>query len=452
MRMVSRKKSSYPQLSDVILITATEHTGEPAFKRAFESLLLDQITDAALTNAWKAYILNLGLDAVEKLSDSSEKEDAIHFAETCGVRYRTPSSFKKIWWSLLRMLHIKSVGVGAESITAEFPDTPPEFWTKSEVPVDFPEVLRRIVAAFDQAEKRCWVLMDRLDAAFQDRPELERRALRSLLVAYKDFMGHRSLRVKLFFRTDLYDTVTQGAGFRELTHVADRASPPIAWDPDKLLQLLMERFAFNTPVCERYGFSRADVADPEVRTAAFSSVFPPQIDVGKRKGDSWTWMCSRIRDGNSIRTPRDLHGLVVNAAQKEREQLALGRGERNSELIGAPAVKLGLAALSEDKVRTTLIAENPHLEKAIRAFRGQKAEQNSTTLAGLLGPESSAIVEQLVRIGFLEKLAESWKVPILYRDGLDIVQGAAFPKRVVDDDGLDIAQGAAFSKGVVDDE
>src|SRR5690606_10827458 len=99
---------------------------------------------------------------------------------------------------------------------------------------------------------------------------------------------------------------------------------------------------------------------------AFFSIFPEQIDVGKRKGDSWTWMCSRIRDGNSIRTPRDLLGLVVNSAQKEREQLALGRGDELAELITAPAVKLGLAALSEDKVRTTLIAENPDLEEAIR--------------------------------------------------------------------------------------
>jgi hypothetical protein len=428
LRMVSRGSARYAQLGDVVPIVATEHTGEPAFKRAFEPLVLTEVTDAALTNAWKTYILNLALDAVETLPDSDQKSAAIRAAEACSLRYRTPSSFKKIWWSLLRMLHIKSVGVGADSISAEFPDAPPEFWTKDDSTVDFPELLKGIVAAFDHARKRCWILMDRLDAAFQDRQELERRALRSLLVAYKDFMGHRSLRVKLFFRTDLYDTVTRTAGFRELTHVADRASPPITWDPDKLLQFLMERFAFNAPVCEKYGFSRADVADPDVRTAAFFSIFPNQIDVGERKGDSWTWMCSRIRDGNSVRTPRDLHGLVQSATQKEREQLALGRGEDSAELVTAPAVKMGLAALSEDKVRTTLIAENPDLENAIRAFRAQKAEQNSDTLEILLGANSAATVEHLVKIGFLEKLASSWKVPMLYRDGLDIIQGAAFPK------------------------
>lgn len=428
LRMVSKPEATYSQLSDVILIVATEHTGEPAFKRAFEHISLEKVTDGGLTNAWKAYIVNLALDAVEKLPKSDARDSAIALAEKCGVRYRTTSTFKKMWWSALRMLHIKSFEVGVDSVAAEFPDGPPEFWTKSDVPVDFPEILRLIVQSLENEKKRCWILMDRLDAAFQDKPELERRALRSLLIAYKDFMGHKALRLKLFFRTDLYDTVTAQAGFRELTHVADRASPPIAWDPDKLLQMLMERFAFNPPVCNRYGFNRSDVADSDMRGAVFFSIFPEQIDVGKRKGDSWGWICSRIRDGNNSRTPRDLHSLIVAAAQKEREQLALGRNEEIEELISGAAVRMGLEEMSKDKVRTTLIAENPELEPVIRKFQNQKAEQNSETLSSLLGKNWSPQVDQLARIGFLEKLPESWKVPIIYRDGLDIVQGAAFPK------------------------
>ena len=43
-------------------------------------------------------------------------------------------------------------------------------------------------------------------------------------------------------------------------------------------------------------------------------------------------------------------------------------------------------------------------------------------------------MEQLVRIGFLEKLTESWKVPILYRDDLNIIQEPLFRKGVVDEE------------------
>ncbi len=436
--MVTAPGTVHSSLEDVILVAATEHTGEPAFKRAFEPIMLDKVTDTALTNAWKIYLLNLALDALEQLPNGAEKEAAVSFCEGCGIRYRTTSPFKKIWWSVLRVLHLKNIEIGADGVAIEFPDNPPEIWMQKNDIVDFPEALRLIIDAFSKNNKRCWVLMDRLDAAFQDRPELERRALRTLLVAYKDFMGHKALRLKLFFRTDLYDVVTAGAAFRELTHVSDRASPPISWDPDKLMQMLMERFAFNPHVCERYGFSKSDVMDPEMRAAVFFSIFPDQIAVGKRKGDSWAWICGRIKDGNNTRTPRDLTGLVVRATQRERERLALGRGVDADELISGQAVKAGLQDLSGDKVRTTLLAENPELSASIMAFSGKRAEQNATTLAQLYGSGWEPIVDQLTRIGFLEKLPDSWRVPTIYRGGLSIIQGAAFPKPkaaiAVDDD------------------
>jgi hypothetical protein len=428
LRMVTAPDKNHPTLADVVLLAATEHTGEPAFKRAFEPIMLDKVTDSALTNAWKIYLLNLALDAVEQLPSGAEKDSAVKFCEACGIRYRTTSPFRKIWWSVLRMLHLKNIEVGLDGVSIEFPDNPPDIWMEKNIIVDFPEALRLILDAFSKNNKRCWILMDRLDAAFQDRPELERRALRTLLIAYKDFMGHKELRLKLFFRTDLYDVVTAGGGFRELTHVSDRASPPISWDPDKLMQMLMERFAFNIQVCERYGFSKSDVLDPEMRAAVFFTIFPDQIAVGKRKGDSWAWICGRIRDGNNTRTPRDLTGLVVAAAQIEREQLALGRGVDLDGLISGPAVKMGLQALSRDKLGTTLLAENPELSSSILMFSGKRAEQNAVTLEQLYGSGWASIVDQLNRIGFLEKLPESWRVPTIYRGGLGIIQGAAFPK------------------------
>jgi hypothetical protein len=38
----------------------------------------------------------------------------------------------------------------------------------------------------------------------------------------------------------------------------------------------------------------------------------------------------------------------------------------------------------------------------------------------------SSRVDALVNCGFLEKIGGTWKVPMLYRDGLDITQGKAF--------------------------
>lgn len=428
LRMVVERQDTYPQLVDTLLVVATEHAGEPAFKRAFDSLRAGEYTELALVNAWKTYLVNFFLDALEDAERSDASVEVIRYAEQQGIRFRSTSLFKKALWSLLRFLHPKSFSLSEAGISAEFPDEPPEFWTRAEGVVDFPGIIERIDAAFAVAGRRCWVLVDRLDAAFQDDHDLEKAALRALLLAYKDLMGRSHIRVKLFFRTDLFDLVSGGSGFRELTHVNDRTSPPIIWDQDKLLLMLMERFAFNESVRDKYGFSREDMKDEEIRQAAFFSIFPQQIDVGDRKPDTWNWIGGRLRDGNSVRTPRDLQSLAQNSARKQRERLALGGEQEGDTLIESAAVKEGLAQLSEDKIRTSLIAENPHLEKAIRAFEKGKAEHNSGSLRTLLGDDWEHAVSKLERIGFVERLSDSWKIPMIYRDGLLITQGAAFEK------------------------
>ena len=429
LRVISSRKDDYPSLTDVRFHIATEHTGEPGFKRAFGTLREGQYNESSLVDAWKTYLINLALDVIEDLPDCGEVKNAISYAERNGLRFRTTNPFKKMWWSLLRVLHIKSFTVGTDSIAAEFPDEPPAIWTNNEESViDFAEMLRLCVTAFAKTNVRCWLLIDRLDAAFQDNPNLETIALRALIVAYKDFMGHPELRIKLLFRTDLFDQVVTNTGFRELTHVQDRTSPPISWDADRLLHMIMERFAFNESIREKYGFTKESIQDREMRELLFLSIFPNQVDVGKRKPNTWNWMLSRIRDGNSVRTPRDLHMLIQNAARRQSEILSLGGSENAEELISSSAIKTGLAQLSSDKLQTTLIAENPDLANDILAFIKQKAEHNEESLNLLLGSDWRQITARLVRIGLLEEVANAWKVPLLYRDGLEVIQGAAFDR------------------------
>lgn len=424
-------QTEYPQLADVQLVIATEHTGEPSFKRAFGFLNEAEVDETRLVDAWKAYFINLVLDCLERLPATSEGTEAFRLADKASVRYRNPSLFKKAWWSLLRILNPKSFELGWDRVKAEFPDAPPDFWTMDEV-IDFPEILSLCVAAFTRQKIRCWILADRLDAAFQDRPALEQKAIRSLILAYKDFMGHPAVRLKLFFRTDLFEIVSSGLGFRELTHVMDRTSRPIRWNSDSLLQMIMERFAFNPEIAGSYGITRENIQDPASRRDAFFRLFPDKIDTGSRKPDTWTWICSRVRDGNGVQTPRDVHALIVASADLQRNRLDLGQDVDAPELIGSRAIKAGLGVVSRDKIQTTLIAENPHLRAQIIAFEKQKAEQNDESLERLLGEDWKQDCDGLVKIGFLEKVGTSWKVPLLYREGLGITQGAAFPKSTSD--------------------
>jgi len=94
LRMVSKNPGSYPQLKDVQLTVATEHTGEPAFKRAFNGLDPD-VPDEKLVSAWKSYLLNMAFDAIEDLPKTTEGTRAVAAAEACAVRYRNTSLYEK---------------------------------------------------------------------------------------------------------------------------------------------------------------------------------------------------------------------------------------------------------------------------------------------------------------------------------------------------------------------
>jgi len=73
----------------------------------------------------------------------------------------------------------------------------------------------------------------------------------------------------------------------------------------------------------------------------------------------------------------------------------------------------------------------------IEKFRDGKAEHSETSLAELLGFQQQTIraaIKPLLEIGFLEEVGSSFKIPMLYRDGLRITQGKAFETGGTEDD------------------
>ena len=65
---------------------------------------------------------------------------------------------------------------------------------------------------------------------------------------------------------------------------------------------------------------------------------------------------------------------------------------------------------------------------SMTGYSTASAEHNSGSLKTLLGAGWVTTVEDLRRIGFIETVGESWKIPAIYRSGLEITQGAAFEK------------------------
>jgi hypothetical protein len=285
-------------------------------------------------------------------------------------------------------------------------------------PDDALALVQRILA--DNGFK-IWLVVDRLDEAFQGRPIVERPALRALLRTYLDMLEFNNMRLKLFVRRDLFSRIIVG-GFVNLTHINAR-KVNITWDDEDLKDLLDRRLRSSE---DFMGYLSGDLSNSDV---LFRAVFPNQVDQGSRKPETWTWMLSRVRDANGVKPPRNLIDLVLKAQEQQ-----LKREERDPRtivpgaepLIMSDALKKGLQALSEERVEDTLLAEAGDDAQLVELFRNGKAEHNAESLASLLGQDSTSKIEFLKTLGFLEPVGSNYKVPMLYRGGLNITQGKAF--------------------------
>ncbi len=165
----------------------------------------------------------------------------------------------------------------------------------------------------------------------------------------------------------------------------------------------------------------------------FRALFPQQVEDGSRRPTTYRWMLARIRDGQDVKPPRNLIDLVKMAQEgqsrrEDREPRDFVPGEA---LIESEAIKGALTRLSHQRVEDTLLAESGEYRGIIEKFRDGKAEHNIDSLERTLelnSNETRATLRVLLDMGFLERIrqSETYKIPMLYRDGLNVTQGRAF--------------------------
>jgi hypothetical protein len=281
------------------------------------------------------------------------------------------------------------------------------------------DALRLLNSILDEEEITLWLAVDRLDEAFQGVPDLERPVLRALLRTYLDMLEFGRVKPKLFVRKDLFRRIITG-GFVNLSHINARKIE-IIWEEEDLDSLLHRRVIENQDFVRDSGLSIDSSADE-----VFYTIFPEQVDAGERKPTTWAWMMSRIEDGNHVKPPRNLIDLATKAreAQLRREDRDPGEFDPSVPLISPEAIKRGLIALSGQRVDDTLLAEAGEMAPLIQRFGGGKAEHTVETLSRVLGDEIES-AKYLEDIGFLERVKDSYKIPMLYRAGLKITQGKA---------------------------
>lgn len=427
-RIVKERGAQFEELSGIEILPAFNPAGTPVFQRLIES---ETLSEAAYISVWKAYLLALVGNWILDLSEGDYDDDTAQLQallDRTGLRSLDDTPHTVFSQLINRIKHLLRRTSAVEANASMDPSGIPIIGTRLEFSEneEFEQVsrhddalrlLNRILGRWDTT---VWIVLDRLDEAFQGQPALETPALRALLRTYLDFNEFSRMRIKLFVRRDLFGRITAG-GFVNLTHINARKIE-ITWDEDDLWSLLHKRLTDSEAFIDDLGI------DPDDDTATFYAVFPDQVDPGTRKPSTWTWMMGRIRDGSGVKPPRNLIDLVLKSreSQLRREERLPREYVKDSPLIEADSLKRGLEALSNQRVEDTLLAEAGEAAEDIEVFRRGKAEHNADTLKELLGSGYGDKVRLLQQFGFLEPAGTNYKIPMIYRYGLEITQGKAF--------------------------
>ncbi len=434
-KILTRRYRTIPALAKIEIVTAFNPTGNPVFQRLAMSEIL---TEGQYITVWKAYVLSLAGNWLlqiyeENFTPSMVKLDAL--LRKVGLRAtddKPATIFSKVVNIVHRLTTPKAAGVEVSFDEAGLPVFMPkvEFGDVKKVePSEDEKVILHTAslgllnAALTEADLSVWLVLDRLDEAFQGYPKTEVPALRALFRTYLDLKEFDRIKLKMFVRKDLFRKVTQG-GFVNLTHV-NANKIDVVWDDEDLLNLLLRRIRTNKDFVETLCLEGKSAKE------VFYALFPDQVDAGTGRSKTWPWILARIQDGNQVKPPRNLIDLVKKAQeeQQRREDREAREFDDNEVLITSEAIKSALTRLSEERVEDTLLAESGDYAKYIEKFRDGKAEHNGDSLMKTLdlsATEARSVTKVLTEMGFLGQVGETYKVPMLYRDGLNITQGKAF--------------------------
>ncbi|MGH9894719.1 MAG: P-loop ATPase, Sll1717 family, partial [bacterium] len=293
------------------------------------------------------------------------------------------------------------------------------------------ELLQAANEALAAAARSAWVLLDRLDVAFAESSDLEHNALRALFRVYLDLLALEQIRLKIFLRTDIWRRIT-AAGFREASHITRHLT--IDWNARSLLNLVVSRAIQNDELQRFYSTTRqAVLTSADSQREFFYRMCPDQVDVGPNKPSTFDWMLGRTRDGLGTNAPRELIHLLNSLREVQVRRLETGDAEPDGGLLFArTSFKEALPEVSRVRLEQTLFAEYPALRHSLEKLRGAKTLHTVDTLSELWGidpGQAQKQADELVEVGFVERRGtrerpEYW-VPFLYRDALDLVQGAA---------------------------
>lgn len=434
------KKSEFVD-RNIFLVAAENPRGAPAFKNLNT---LPLISEREFISLWKLYFATLLHDFLSKSGGKGKNFDELQGAlereglvkgllSLAGVLSSVSEYVRRAFapQAIETTLNIDPAtqmpsGISGKIIFAE-PTDAKDIEVRS---VD--RLLQHANDTLAETGATAWLLLDRLDVAFSENPDLENNALRGLFRVYLDLLAFENIRVKIFLRSDIWARITE-KGFREASHVTRHLT--IAWNKNSLLNLVVRRALHNSLIRHAYDVDVELAKEPvSEQEKLFYRVFPEQVEIGPSKSATLDWLLSRTRDGTKINAPRELIHLLNSLRDVQVQRFELGDEPvpDGEQLFTRVAFKAAMPEVSRVRLEQTLYAEHPDRKMWMEKLRGEKTSHTPETLATVWGltPDVAAhVAGTLSSIGFFEQrgskqLPEYW-VPFLYRDALDLVQGTA---------------------------
>ena len=256
------------------------------------------------------------------------------------------------------------------------------------------------------------------------------------------------IRAKIFLRTDLFRRHGQVLGADLSNLAANRAE--ISWSDRNLYAMLVKRIAnFSQDLedyCRRSRLEFEEDSDlwliPRLRLADDARPFIERMagqymGAEPKKGSTFRWLLSHVRDGNARAMPRALVRLIEEAAQQERSTPP-ATGNR---LLAPASLRRALDRVSQEHVLQVNTNELPWLpgvagrlkDEGVPMQRREAAKALAHNWDGSWGEgiqnirppvdEAGDLVDYLVEIGvFRERSDGRIDVPDLFLAGLGMTR------------------------------
>lgn len=276
-----------------------------------------------------------------------------------------------------------------------------------------------------------WIVFDRLDEAFYEKPGLERTLLRELLELARELNTFDSeIRIKAFLRNDIYERLTgRGKDRLRTVNATHLRKEEITWPRDQIAQVVCRRLVELNPLLESLVPTGLPLQNALQRESFLAQIFPsapPQdFHYWPAKGnDTFSWVLSGTAFGGAHYSPRNVLDFLnqCRVAQQDWDANNVMTASR-STLFLPEVLRTAAMAVSRLRYNDTLMSEFPGLGEFVPKMKNRAPSYNDRkhlmNVLDLSNERADHAHELLVESGLLESVAGSLMVARIYRPALE---------------------------------